>query len=92
MQTVSCFLPPLPLKLATRPATNKALQPLWIATLRMRPSCGYARASASPTLAAATASTSSFGSTLSGTVNDPFVKPKALAVTSMVFGAEDASP
>ena len=25
MQTVSCFLPPLPLKLATRPATNKAL-------------------------------------------------------------------
>jgi|EP01043_Picozoa_sp_COSAG02_P004581 hypothetical protein len=53
---------------------------------------GHARVSAKPTLAAATASTSSFGSTLSGTVNDPIVKPEALAVTSMVFGAEDASP
>ena len=48
--------------------------------------------SAKLTLAAATARTSSFGSTLSGTVNDPIVKPEALAVTSIDFGAEDASP
>ena len=49
-------------------------------------------ASAKPTLADATASTSSFGSTLRGTVNDPIVNPAALAVTSIDFGAADASP
>eukprot|EP01048_Picozoa_sp_COSAG05_P006415 COSAG05_NODE_414_length_10051_cov_120.012158_11_plen_139_part_00 len=43
--------------------------------------------SARPTLAVATANTSSFGSTLRGTENEPIARPFALAVTSIVVGA-----